>query len=149
MNRSRRKSTATAYISGLLALLMLLVSLDALAQPAAPSPLFAPTTVAGGLGTSAVPEGTSGMMIYIDPETGAFLNEPAPGHEPFQLTPQLQNAFSTSDSGLVEVPSSVPGGGVMLDLQGRFQSPLVGTIDANGKVKMQHLNETSETGDKK
>ena len=97
----------------------------------------------------AVPEGASGMTIYIDPETGAFLKEPAPGHEPLQLTPQLQNALSTSDSGLVEVPSPVPGGGVMIDLQGRFQSPLVGTIDANGKVKMQHLNETPKTGNKK
>lgn len=149
MNRSRRTSTTTAYIAGLFALLLLSAPPDALAQSAAPSPLFAPTTVAGDLGTSADPGGTSGMMIYIDPETGAFLKEPAPGHEPLQLTPQLQNAFSTSDSGLVEVPSSIPGGGVMLDLQGRFQSPLVITTDTNGKVKMQHLNETSETGDKK
>lgn len=89
------------------------------------------------------------MMIYIDPQTGAFLKEPAPGHVPLELSPQLQNALSTSDEGLVEIPSSVPGGGVKLDLQGRFQSPLFGTIDANGKLKMQHLNETSESGDKK
>ena len=26
-------------------------------------------------------------------------------------------------------------------LKGRFQSPLVGTIDANGKTKLQHLGE--------
>lgn len=149
MNRSRRKSTESTYIVGLLVLPILLVSLDALAQSAAPSPLLAPRTVAGDLGTSADPEGTSGMVIYIDPETGAFLKEPAPGYEPLQLTPQLQNAFSTSDSGLVEIPSSVPGGGVLLDLQGRFQSPLVITIDPNGNLKMQHLNETSATGDKK
>ena len=149
MNRSRRKSTATAYFAGLLALLLLLAPPGALAQPGAPPPLFVPTTVAGDLGAAADPEGTSGMTIYIDPETGAFLKEPAPGHEPLQLTPQLQNALSTSDSGLVEVPSPVPGGGVMIDLQGRFQSPLVGTIDANGKVKMQHLNETPKTGNKK
>ena len=44
-----------------------------------------------------------------------------------------------------EVPSSVPGGGVKVDLQGRFQSPLVGTIDADGKVKMQHLDEPHES----
>lgn len=98
---------------------------------------------------TAVPESTSGMMIFIDPETGAFLKEPAPGHEPLQLTPELQNALSTSDSGLVEVQSSVPGGGVMLDLQGRFQNPLIITIDANGKLKTQHLNEMTEPGGKK
>ncbi|MDE2180271.1 MAG: hypothetical protein KGJ40_05400 [candidate division NC10 bacterium] len=148
MNRSRRTST-TAYIAGLFALLLLSAPPDAFAQAGARPPLFAPATTTGDLGTSAGPGGTSGMMIYIDPKTGAFLKEPAPGYEPLRLTPQLQNAFSTSDSGLVEVPSSVPGGGVLLDLQGRFQSPVVITIDANGKVKMQHLNETSETRDKK
>ena len=89
------------------------------------------------------------MTIYIDPQTGAFLKEPAPGHVPFELSPQLQNALSTSHEGLVEVPNSVPGGGVKVDLQGRFQSPMLGTIEANGKVKMQHLNETPGSGDKK
>ena len=89
------------------------------------------------------------MMIYIDPQTGAILKEPAPGTVPLQLTPDLQKALSTSDQGLVEVLSSVPGGGVTVDLQGRFQSPLFVTIDANGKVKMQHLHATPESGEKK
>jgi hypothetical protein len=48
----------------------------------------------------------------------------------------------------VEVQSSVPGGGVKLDLQGRFQSPLVVTIDADGKVKMQHPGQLPASGDK-
>ncbi len=98
---------------------------------------------------AAVIGGAPGMMIYVDPQTGAFLKEPAPGHVPLELRPQLQNALSTSHEGLVEIPSSVPGGGFKLDLQGRFQSPLFGTIDANGKLKMQHLKETPESGDKK
>ena len=98
---------------------------------------------------AAVPGGAPGMMIYVDPKTGKFLKEPAPGHVPLELSPQLQNALSTSHEGLVEVPSSVPGGGIKLDLQGRFQSPLFGTIDADGKLKMQHLKETSESGDEK
>ena len=93
---------------------------------------------------AAVPEGAAGMKVYIDPKTGAILREPAPGTVPLQLTPREQNALSTSHQGLVEVPSSVPGGGVKLDLQGRFQSPLFVTIDANGKVKMQHLDEPHE-----
>jgi len=49
----------------------------------------------------------------------------------------------------VEVPSPVPGGGVKVDLHGRFQSPLIVTIDANGKVKTQHLGETPASSDKK
>ena len=90
----------------------------------------------------AVPGGAAGMTIYIDPQTGAILKEPAPGAVPLQLTRELQEALSTSHQGLVEVPSPVPGGGVMVDLQGRFQSPLFVTIDADGKVKLQHLGET-------
>jgi hypothetical protein len=80
------------------------------------------------------------MTIHIDPQTGALLEGPAPGSVPLQMTPDLQNALSTSHQGLVEVPSTVPGGGVMVDLQGRFLSPLVGTIDSSGKLKIQHLH---------
>lgn len=130
-------------------------------QPAFPgeSPSAPPVQTQTGSGASAapraveapgvVPAGAPGMKIHIDPKTGALLREPAPGSVPLQLTPQLQNAFSTSHEGLVETPSSVPGGGVKVDLQGRFQSPLFVTIDANGKVKMQHLDETPESGARK
>ena len=91
----------------------------------------------------------SGLMIYIDPQTGAILKVPAPGTVPLRLSPQLENALSTSHDGLVEVPSPLPGGGIRLDLQGRFQNPLVVTIDANGNAKILHLNEIPESGDKK
>ena len=84
------------------------------------------------------------MIIYIDPQTGAILNEPAPGTVPFQVTPELQNALSTSHQGLVETPTA--GGGVKVDLQGRFQSPLAATIDANGNLRIQHLHEMPEAG---
>ena len=88
-------------------------------------------------GTPAPP----GLIIYIDPQTGQFVKEPAPGTVPLQFSPQLQNALSTSDQGLVEEPSAVPGGGVKVNLQGRFRSPLFATTDANGKAKIQHLDE--------
>jgi hypothetical protein len=97
---------------------------------------------------AAAPTGASGMTVYIDPRTGAILKEPAPGTLPLQLTPQLRDALSTSHQGLVEVPSPVPGGGVKVDLQGRFQSPLVVTIDPEGKIKTQHLGEPPEAGGK-
>ena len=98
---------------------------------------------------AAVPAGASGMTVHIDPKTGAFLEEPVPGQTPLLLSPQLQNTFSTSHEGLVEMPSSEPGGGVKLDLQGRFQSPLIGTINADGKVKIQHPDERPGSHDKK
>lgn len=97
---------------------------------------------------TAVPEGASGMTVYIDPQTGAIRQDPAPGTTPLQLTPQERNAFSTSHQDLVQVPNPEPGGGVKLDLQGRFQSPLIGTIDANGKLKMQHLGDAPGSGNK-
>ena len=109
-------------------------------QPSAEKPAAVPEVAAGGL------------RVYIDPQTGAIRQTPFPGSAPLQLTPREQNALSTSHEGLVEVPSALPGGGVKLDLQGRFQSPLIATIDATGKVKMQHLGEqhgTHESGDNK
>ncbi len=90
--------------------------------------------------TKAAPSaGQSGMTVYIDPQTGAIRSEPAPNTQPLTLSPQEQNALSSSQEGLVQVP--VPGGGYKIDLQGRFQSPLIGTIDPKGNVKMQHLGE--------
>ena len=108
--------------------------------PAPPSPAGKPDPA---------PSGTPGMRVYVDPQTGAVLPGPPPGAVPLPLTPQEQNQLSTSHEGLVGVPSAVPGGGVRIDLQGRFQSPLIGTIGTDGKVKIEHLGEQHEPGDKK
>ena len=104
--------------------------------------VVAPPVLSGESQPAAVSEGAAGMTIYVDPQTGAILREPAPGAVPLQLTPQLRNSLSTSHQGLVETPSSVAGGGVKLDLQGRFQNPLIVTIDADGNVRTRHLSET-------
>jgi hypothetical protein len=90
-----------------------------------------------------------GMTVYIDQRTGALLPGPTPDTVPLQLTPEIRNALSTSDQGLVEVPSLEPGGGFKVNLQGRFQSPLFAITDANGKVKIQHLHEIPVPDDKK
>jgi len=122
-------------------LIVLLVALGGFALAAAP-------VFSGESQPAAVPGGAPGMVIHVDPQTGAILKEPAPGTVPLQLSPQLTNSLSTSHQGLVETPSSVPGGGVKVDLQGRFQNPLIVTIDADGKVKMHHLGETPGVADK-
>ena len=88
-----------------------------------------------------------GMMVYIDRRTGALLPGPTRDTVPLQLTPEMQHALSTSAQGLVEVQSSKPGGGVKVDLQGRFQSPLVAITDATGQVTMQHLHAIPGTAD--
>jgi len=66
------------------------------------------------------------MRAYVDPQTGAIV--PAPVSPPaLQAIPP---AVSHSTAGLVERPA--PGGGVMLDLQGRFLSPITATAAPDG-----------------
>jgi hypothetical protein len=77
------------------------------------------------------------LTVYIDPETGEFITpEEAEAPPEERLTPSA--AYSTSHEGLEERPSPVPGGGTMVDLKGRFQSPLTATIDSNGDIKIEH-----------
>lgn len=86
-----------------------------------------------------VPEAAGGIVVYIDPVTGAILQAPAPGGTALPLTSTFLQELSTSSAGLDQV--RLPGGGVIVDLQGRFQSPLIATIDANGVIRTQHLEE--------
>lgn len=92
-----------------------------------------------------VPEAAGGIVVYIDPVTGAILEAPAPGSISLPLTSALREELSTSAAGLEQV--RLPGGGVIVDLQGRFQSPLIATIDASGVIRTQHLEELFAGGD--
>ena len=154
---TRRRKVTHGLLTGLLVAGTCLVLT---ARPASPgeSQLAPDGTTQTGSGGSvplqpgdkpAGPRGAPDIMIHIDPKTGTLVREPVPGVRPLVLTPAERNAFDTSDQGLVEAPSSVPGGGVTLDLQGRFQSPLFATIDAEGRVKVEHLHEVQETGDQR
>jgi hypothetical protein len=90
---------------------------------------------------------SSGLTVHIDPVTGRFTK--AGGGVPMQLSPAEVNAMSTSHQGLVETLSPRPHGGAVMYLQGRFQSPLVATVDAQGKVTIQHLDPDSPSGETK
>jgi hypothetical protein len=74
----------------------------------------------------AAPAVTGGMRVGVDPHTGALLPNPPP-------VPVPERALSHSAVGLVEAPA--PGGGVMIDLQGRFRSTMVGTASPDGGVR--------------
>ena len=93
-------------------------------------------------------EGTAGMRVYVDPNTGEITQPPAgaPAAETFESP---EPAFSTSSEGLVETPSPVSGGGVMLNLQGRFRSPLVATQGADGKISIEHMPVAPGPGENK
>lgn len=101
-----------------------------LAPLAAAFLLFAGDNGAGEVSPALVPSTApaSGMIVQIDPATGGAVDLlPGTANTLAQAQP-----FNTSTEGLVEVPSAVPGGGYMVDLQGRFQHTLTVTIDANG-----------------
>ena len=109
-------------------------------------PAFGQAQTGTGTGNPAemlveTPEAAAGMIVYIDPSTGEVLSGPAPGAQPLQLSPAERNALSTSHQGLVQVPSTVPGGGVKLDLRGRFQSPLIAVVAADGTANVHHLED--------
>jgi hypothetical protein len=91
---------------------------------------------------------SGGMIVYIDPQTGEILPEPAPGAQPLRLSPADQNAFSTSHVGLVQVPGSVPGGGVRLDLRGRFQNPFIAVVGEEGTAAVGHFEKLPQADDK-
>jgi hypothetical protein len=67
------------------------------------------------------------MRVYVDPATGAFTGPPATA----AASPTVAGAQSRSADDLVEEPA--PGGGTMVHLRGRFQSPVAdGTAPARG-----------------
>lgn len=77
------------------------------------------------------------QRAYIDPETGEFVNPPE--HEtPVAIKSIQPSALNTSTEPMEEESSPVPGGGVMIDLKGRFKNPIRATIEENGKTTIQH-----------
>jgi len=80
-------------------------------------------------------ENAPGFVVHINPITG----EIPPGPPAGALTPpQAAETAKVPAPQFFTVPSAVPGGGVMVDLQGHFLTPLVATIDADGKVTLKH-----------
>jgi hypothetical protein len=83
--------------------------------------------------TSSAPDAAAparaGQWIHVDPQTGQRIPPPA-GRAAVAVDP----AFSSSHQGLVE--EAAPGGGVMIDLQGRFRSAATATIERDGKAHL-------------
>ncbi|MGH8487614.1 MAG: hypothetical protein ACREXS_01730 [Gammaproteobacteria bacterium] len=97
---------------------------------------------AGGTGDRAkpspavnAPSAGAGMKVYVDPKTGEFLEQPPKGAEPL-VTPSA----ALPEPVLLEAPG--PEGGDMVDVQGRFQTPLEATIGPDGKPAIRHRDES-------
>lgn len=71
-----------------------------------------------------------GMRVYRDPQTGR-LGPPPAGVAPPGLTAAERRMLSRSDQGLR--PRTLPGGGVAVDLQGRYRNMAVATVSADGQ----------------
>lgn len=76
-----------------------------------------------------MPAFAAGQILNLDP-SGKF--SPVQHAADVQLI--LGDAVSTSSEGLVQEKSRVPGGGIRMNLQGRFQSAMTMKVDANGTV---------------
>ena len=76
--------------------------------------------------------GQPGMRAYFDPQTGK-IGPPPPNQAAPHASAAEQNAYSTSSEGLIVVPA--PGGGEMIDLQGRFETSITATLKPDGTVE--------------
>ena len=85
-----------------------------------------------------LPADSDGMKAHIDLNTRQFKNPPA-GAPLTKPPPAHAQAFSTSSRGLSQRPSPTPDGGVMVNMEGRFLTPLTATLSPAGKLTIQHL----------
>jgi hypothetical protein len=94
---------------------------------------------AAGNAAEAAHEGIEepGMVVHIDPKTGKIVVPPAAA-APGELPLPPVDAAKKPPEELREMLSPVPGGGVIIELDDRFQTPLSATIDAGGKVRFEH-----------
>lgn len=93
-----------------------------------------------------VPLSFGGLRIVVDQRTGRILTDPAAQTRlGLIVDPELLRRMDTSHEDLVE--QSGPRGGVMVNLQGRFMSPLVAVVNPDGSVQMDHATLASESND--
>lgn len=74
----------------------------------------------------------SALKVHVDPKTGRF-TAPPPATQAGARGPAPMD-LNTSHEGLVEEPSPTPGGGFMVNLQGRFQSRAMVEVGTNGAL---------------
>jgi hypothetical protein len=87
----------------------------------------------------ATPVSSAGFVVHFD-QSGKIVEEAT---SPVDFNAGLQHSVNTSSEGLVEEAAPV-GGGVMVNLQGRFQSAMTATVDANGNVVVPCLSNEHE-----
>lgn len=84
------------------------------------------------------PSGQAGRRVHIDPTTGRI--GAGPPSVP-AIAAGGANALSTSGEGLPETPGTTRGGGIKIDVQGRFRNVVVATLGQDGKLTTRCLSE--------
>ncbi len=105
---------------------------------AEPDPQAQPADTATAA-TQAAPAATApaaGMLAFRDPVTGQL--RPPTADELDALRPQLEALFNQSSEGLEQI--ELPDGSVGIDLQGRFASAVVATVQPDGTVTTRCVN---------
>jgi len=93
------------------------------------------------------PENAPAIIVHIDPQTGRIITPPsAPSSGQVPQSPLDTSKKPLPD--LHQTLSPVPGGGVMIQLDERFRTPLTATVDADGKVRFEHKPSVSGANDK-
>ena len=93
---------------------------------------------------TAAPKGSGAQKAYLDPETGDLV--PPPKHEaPDRSESKSAAAKDGSDEKMAEKESPVPGGGVMVDLKGRFRKPSSASVEGTGETASE--SPTSKTSE--
>ncbi len=90
------------------------------------------------------------QTVTIDPETGDFIDPSAAeqatrGQSTGGNSALAASALSTYHGDLVAVPSPTPGGGLMVDLRGRFQQVMKATIGPEG-IPSVHCDPPADEG---
>ncbi len=85
---------------------------------------------------SATPRTASGPGLIALTDGGASGLGGEPGSDALLADPDLAAALSTSFEGLYE--EALPGGGVMVRLQGRFRNVLFATTQTDGSLRRSH-----------
>jgi len=93
-------------------------------------------------------EKSPAIIVHIDPQTGQIITPPAT-LSPGQVPQSSLGAAEKTPPQLQQKLSPVPGGGVMIELDDRFQTPLTATIDADGKVRLEHKPAVSSPNEQK
>jgi len=88
---------------------------------------------------------TQATIVHIDPQTGQMMVPPVGASTGYIQQPQTNTLVM---SPLRETVSPAPGG-VMIYLDERFVTPLMATIDKDGKPQVGHNPVTTDSDDKK